>query len=112
VRCIFYANWLALLSNSYFAALERLAFKVRRENISWDIGGRHAERYGTIRSPDLDRSSVVAQAEPDGNSIEELITQAPLYFTQYQKHEQFPQIGRRRVLLLRLCMLQEKTLLH
>ena len=65
------------------AALERLAFEVRRENISWDsheiaisvdaAPGRFAE---IARAFDI---AVVAQAEPDGNRIDELITQAALF---------------------------------
>jgi nucleotide-binding universal stress UspA family protein len=65
------------------AALERLAFEVRRENISWDsheiaisvdgAPGRFAE---IARAFDI---AVVAQADPDGNSIDELIAQAALF---------------------------------
>ena len=65
------------------AALSRLAFEVRRENISWDshaiaisvdaAPGRFAE---IARAFDI---AVVAQADPDGNSIDELITQTALF---------------------------------
>lgn len=65
------------------AAVERLAFEVRRENISWDshqiatsvdgAPGRFAE---IARAFDI---AVVAQAEPGGDMIEELIAETALF---------------------------------
>jgi nucleotide-binding universal stress UspA family protein len=65
------------------AAVDRLAFEIRREGVSWDshqisvsvdeAPGRFAE---IAHAFDL---SVVAQAEPEGDAIDDLIAQAALF---------------------------------
>jgi len=65
------------------AAIDRLAFEIRREGVSWDshqisvsvdeAPGRFAE---IAHAFDL---SVVAQAEPEGDAIDDLIAQAALF---------------------------------
>ena len=65
------------------AAVERLAFEVRRENISWNshqiaisvdgAPGRFAE---IARAFDI---AVVAQAEPGGDMFEKLVVEAALF---------------------------------